>query len=411
MTEPGSTERMDQANVSYRWYILLILTVTQIGASLAALSFGPLAPFLQDSFQISRAQVGLLTSSLYFGSILVSIPTGRLADRLGVRRLLLIGPAAMAVFFFAFSRADAYQTAWILALLAGMGYGVINPATAKAIMCWFSAKGRATAIGIKQSGVTIGAAIAAALLPTLALALTWRTSLFIAGAAVLGSAMLCYLFYREFPGAALSGNGTRKADGGLIKVITNRNIILFSLVDCVWSSIQMSVSTYLVLYIKETLFYSVVLAGAYLAIAQMSAGLGRVFWGVISDHLFQSRRKIVLLIIGVITTMTTLSMTVLTKNTPGWLLFVIVVFIGLSVLGRHGVLITFVAELAGKELAGTAMGVSITITYIGIIIGPPLFGHIADITRSYGLSWLVFGIASALATATLLMVQEKRKEK
>ncbi len=82
MTEPGSTGRMDQTNVSYRWYILLILTVTQIGASLAALSFGPLAPFLQESFQISRAQVGLLTSSLYFGSILVSIPTGQLADRL-----------------------------------------------------------------------------------------------------------------------------------------------------------------------------------------------------------------------------------------------------------------------------------------------------------------------------------------
>lgn len=410
MTEPGSTGRMDQTNVSYRWYILLILTVTQIGASLAALSFGPLAPFLQESFQISRAQVGLFTSSLYFGSILVSIPAGRLADHLGVRRLLFVGPAAMAVFFFAFSGADTFQAALILALFAGMGYGVINPATAKAIMYWFSAKGRATAIGIKQSGVTIGAAIAAALLPSLALALTWRTSLFMAGAAVLGSAMLCCLFYREFSGTTLLEKGARKADGGLIKVITNRNIILFSLIDCVWSSIQMSVSTYLVLYLTETLFYSVVLAGVYLAIAQMSAGLGRVLWGVISDHLFQSRRKIVLLIIGVITTISTLSMTTLTKNTPGWLLFVIVVFTGLSVLGRHGVLITFVTELAGKELAGTAMGVSITITYIGIIIGPPVFGHIADITRSYGLSWLVFGIASALATFSLLLVQEKQKK-
>jgi MFS transporter, ACS family, hexuronate transporter len=400
---------MDQTDLSYRWTILLVLTVTQIGASLAALSFGPLAPFLQDSLRISRAQVGLLTSSLYFGSILVSIPTGRLADRLGVRRLLLVGPAFMAFFFFAFSRIDTYQTAWILALFAGMGYGVINPATAKAIMYWFSARGRATAIGIKQSGVTIGAAIAAALLPTLALALTWRESFFIIGAAVLGSATLCYLFYREFPGAALSEKGAHRADGGLTQVLTNRNIILFSFVDCVWSSIQMSVSTYLVLYLKETLLYSVVLAGVYLAMAQMSAGLGRVFWGVISDQLFQSRRKIVLLIIGVITTVTTLGMTVLTKNTPGWLIFVIVVCMGLSVLGRHGVLITFVAELAGRELAGTAMGVSITITYIGIIIGPPVFGHIVDITGSYALSWLIFGIASALATGTLLLVQEKRR--
>ena len=82
-------------------------------------------------------------------------------------------------------------------MFAGMGYGVINPATAKAIMYWFSAKGRATAIGIKQSGVTIGGALAAALLPTLALALTWRTSLALLGAVILAVAVLCYLFYRR----------------------------------------------------------------------------------------------------------------------------------------------------------------------------------------------------------------------
>ncbi len=408
MVEPSDFDGVDYANASSRWTILLILTVTQIGASMAALSFGPLAPFLQNSLQITRAQVGLLTSALYFGSILVSIPTGRLADRMGVRRLLFFGPVTMALFFWAFSRADDYPLAWLMALFAGMGYGVINPVTAKAIMYWFSARGRATAIGIKQSGVTIGAALGAALLPTLALALTWQNSLAALGAVVFGLAVVCYFFYREFPGAAARGGRKRRGDKGLLIVMTNRNILLFSLVDCVWSSIQMSVSTYLVLYLKEALLYSVVLAGGYLAVAQMSAGVGRVAWGAISDLMFHSRRKIVLLLIGVITTITTLSMGALSTNTPGWLLFAVIALMGVSVLGRHGVLITFVAELAGKELAGTAMGVSITITYIGIIVGPPVFGHIVDKTQSYVLAWLVFGCASVLATAVFLLVQEKQ---
>ncbi len=228
------------------------------------------------------------------------------------------------------------------------------------------------------------------------------------GAVVLGLALLCYLYYREFPGTGTLPDRERSADKGLVKVATNRNIILFSLVDCIWSGIQMSVSTYLVLYLNEALRYTVVVAGGYLAIAQVSAGIGRVAWGVISDLLFNSRRKIVLLIIGIITTFTTLSMGVLSINTPTWLLVTIVTLLGLSVLGRHGLLITFVAELAGKELAGTAMGVSITITYVGVIIGPPLFGQIADTTQSYTLSWLIFGGASALATAVFLLVQEKR---
>jgi len=222
--------------------------------------------------------------------------------------------------------------------------------------------------------------------------------------------VLCYFFYREFPGTFPSSMQKGPADAGLFQVVTNRNIILFSLVDCVWSSIQMSVSTYLVLYLKEALLFSVVLAGGYLAVAQISAGIGRVAWGVISDLLFNSRRKIVLLMVGMITTITTLSMGALSTNTPDWLLFMIVVLMGFSVMGRHGLLITFVAELAGKKLAGTAMGVSITIIYMGVIVGPPLFGYIVDRTHSYTLSWLVFGTASALATAALLLVEEKRAD-
>ncbi len=410
MVERTKIISADRNGSRRRWHILPILTVTQAGASLAALSFGPLAPFLQESFQITRAQVGLFSSSLYIGSILVSIPAGRLADRWGVRLLLLVGPGTMALLFFALSQTTSYRTACVLALFAGMGYGFINPATTKAIVYWFSAKGRATAIGIKQSGVTLGAAIAAAVLPASALALTLPRSVAIAGAAVLVPAVLCFLLYRDFPQNPVPQKAKDRADGGLMQVLTNRNIILLSLADCVWSSIQMSVSTYFVLYLKESLLFPVVLAGGYLAAAQMSAGIGRVFWGVVSDYLFQGRRKIVFAIIGAIATATTSGMIFLTKETPGWAVFAAAALIGVSVLGRHGVLIAFISESAGKASAGTAIGVSITISYIGIILGPPLFGYIVDSTRSYAAAWLGFGIASAFATALLFAIREKQHE-
>ena len=188
-------------------------------------------------------------------------------------------------------------------------------------------------------------------------------------------------------------------------MITNRNIILLSLANLLYSSLQLSVSTYLVLYLKEKLLISVVMAGTYLATAQLCAGGGRVVWGIISDHLFGGRRKIVLVIIGIITTVTTLAMAALTVNTPRWLLLVSVALIGLSVLGRHGVSMIFVAEMAGKELAGTASGVLATIAYMGIILGPPAFGHIVDTTGSYSIAWLIFGIASALATGILQLIR------
>ena len=66
------------------------------------------------------------------------------------------------------------------------------------------------------------------------------------------------------------------------------------------------------------------------------------------------------------------------------------------------------ALLFSVVLAGTATGVSITIAYTGIIIGPPIFGHIVDITQSYSLAWLIFGMASAVAMVILLLVEERQ---
>ena len=408
MVEQADNDGINPSDSSYRWLILVVLTMTQIGASVAALSFGPLAPFLQETLNMTRAQVGICTSSLYLGCILVAIPSGRLADRFGVRLVLLIGPAMMALFFLAISQTTSHQMLWVMALFAGMGYGVINPSTTKAIISWFSARGRATAFGIKQSGVTAGAAIAAIMLPSLCLSLGMRNAIFIVGIVVMVLAILCYALNRDVPLPTVVKDGKRDEGRGIRHVITNRNIILLSLANLLYSSLQLSVSTYLVLYLKEKLLISVVMAGTYLATAQLCAGGGRVVWGIISDHVFGGNRKIVLVIIGIITTVTTLAMAALTADTPKWLLWITVALIGLSVLGRHGVSIIFVAEMAGKELAGTASGVLATIAYMGIILGPPAFGHIVDTTGSYSMAWFIFGIASALATGILQLIRAQQ---
>ena len=219
---------------------------------------------------------------------------------------------------------------------------------------------------------------------------------------------LCFSLNRDFQPSISSKQGKQTPDKGLRHVISNRNILLTSFANVLWSSIQLTVSTYLVLFLTEKLLLSVILAGAYLAVAQTAAGAGRVIWGIISDRLFGGERKTVLIIIGILTTIATLAMAALTKDTPAWILFITVALMGFSVIGRHGVSITFIAELVGKELAGTATGVHITIAYMGIILGPPAFGHIVDTTGSYSLAWLIFCVVSAFATGIFSLVHPPR---
>ena len=57
---------------------------------------------------------------------------------------------------------------------AGMGYGMLNPTTAKAAIAWFPRRQRATAVGLKQVGLPLGGAVGASIMPPLALWLGWR---------------------------------------------------------------------------------------------------------------------------------------------------------------------------------------------------------------------------------------------
>ena len=69
------------------------------------------------------------------------------------------------------------SAAWVSFFLAGLGYSFLNPASSIGVMTWFHRDERATAMGIKQTGVPSGGVLAAILAPSLVLLIGWRGSL------------------------------------------------------------------------------------------------------------------------------------------------------------------------------------------------------------------------------------------
>ncbi len=61
--------------------------------------------------------------------------------------------------------------------LAGLGYSFFNPASTKGVMAWFQRDERATAMGIKQTGVPAGGVVTAMLAPPMVLLIGWRGAL------------------------------------------------------------------------------------------------------------------------------------------------------------------------------------------------------------------------------------------
>jgi sugar phosphate permease len=172
----------------------------------------------------------------------------------------------------------------------------------------------------------------------------------------------------------------------------------------------MSLITYLPLYLKEAIGFSAYWASQALAITQAGAMVGRIGWGVASDRLFGGRRKIVLIIIGVLSGVSMLGMSSLTDTSSLYLVVSIVFMAGLCLVGYQGVSYALIGELAGKTRTGAAMGIMITINAGAATIGTPLFGYIVDKTGSYPIAWQALTGAIALGCIGLaIFLKEPRR--
>lgn len=372
---------------SFRWAILALVSVSHIIGAAAQYGINTLAPFYQQDLDLSRAQIGLFFSAFYSGMAGLSIAAGWLADRLGVRATTLNGHLSLGLCTAAAALAPSFGWAFGSFFFAGLGYSFLNPASTKGVMTWFQRDERATAMGIKQTGVPAGGVVAALLAPALVLLIGWRGAL-----AGLGAINLLFGFFfwalwrepREESGgpaaAALAPQHGRErlSLGSLLSVSTGTALLLVA---------QMSLITYVPLYLKEAMGLSAYWASRALAFTQGGAMIGRIGWGMVSDRLFRGRRKGVLLLIGALSIAVTLLLSAVPRGTALVAIAPLIFLAGLCMVGYQGVSYALIGEIAGKARTGAAMGFVITINSIGAIFGTPLFGYLVDTMGSYAVAW------------------------
>jgi len=355
-----------------------------------------LAPFFQADLGLSRAQVGLFMTAMSLGGVMTLLPAGWLTDLVGARRMFLVGLALTGFGVAIASRANSFEAAFLLLFLSGLGHGFVSPGTTKAIMYWFTARRRGTAMGLKQTGVPLGGIIGAAVLPALALALHWRWALLLLGLLVVAAGLMAYALCRDFPAQARAL--AVEPHFSLRQLFTHPELLRVSVMAMVFSGVQMALVTHLVLYLNEGLHWPVVVAGRYLALAQAGGMAGRVMWGLASDRLWGGARRPVLQLIGTLSCLLALTMALATPFLPPAALALVVFLFGFCAIGWNGLYMALLGEIAGKEATGTATGVSLVFTSGGTMGGPPLFGYLVDRTGSYTMAWLALALAAGLAT-------------
>lgn len=384
------------------WWFLVIT----IACSTAGFSFGPLSPFLIETFGISRAETGLFTVIVSSAAGVLAVAAGWAVDRVGVRLCLLLGTVTVGLFLAGLAQSHRIELAYFCAFAIGVGNTFLNPAMVKGLMLSYPPERRATVVGLRQSGVTIGMAIAGVAIPSLSLALSWGWAVAIIGAIIVILGLLNIPMLRD-----LDSGGTARAKPASVRqiwqVFKSRNIILVGVVSAGYIATQLSLLTYLVLYLTEARDFTIQAAGVVLAGVGISGSFARVVWGSISDRLFHGRRKPVALIIGLMSLAASVTVGIFGVSMPVWLLWCTLVFFGFSAVGWNGLILTFAAEVGPVEMPATAVGSMMTLSTVGVFF-VSLFGYIVDSTSSYGLAWLLLSVWCAISVAATVFIHEKR---
>jgi MFS transporter, ACS family, hexuronate transporter len=384
----------------YPWVVLIAAVLVQTSASFGNQAISPLAPFLLRDLGINRFQIGLLVTATYIGALFVLIPAGGLSDRVGVRRLFLLGPTAAGLTLALGGLVPNYVWLFVPLGLYGIGNGLSLPPTTRAIVEWFPPRRAGLPMGIKQTGVALAGVILGIVVAPLATDFDWRGALVALGLLTTAAGVTAWLLYRDRAGEARVDTSVPRP--GLGAIVSNPGLLLLGGVTWIYAGVQLSLVGFLVLFLKERFGLNNRDAGALFSLAQAGGVIGRIGWGLFSDALLAGRRKPVMGVIGLLAASTAVGLSLLNGTTPMPVLVALLFVAGLSAIGWNGINMTFVAEIAGRRASATAAGFNLTASYLGILTFPPIFGALVDANGgSYTAAFQVGAAAYGLALLLL----------
>jgi ACS family hexuronate transporter-like MFS transporter len=143
---------------------------------------GILAPTLTRELGWSESDYGAIVSWFSIAYGIGLLVTGRIVDRIGVRRGFAFAVCTWSVAAMAHAFCRSVAAFSVARALLGVGESANFPGAVKAVAEWFPKKGRALATGIFNAGTNVGVVVAAVMVPWITLELGWRWAFIITGA-------------------------------------------------------------------------------------------------------------------------------------------------------------------------------------------------------------------------------------
>ncbi len=368
-----------------------------------------LAPVAAADIGVAATLIGVWVAGLYGSAMVSGLAAGPWVQRYGAIRVsqaaLVLSAAGLGLFVVAHP-----ALAMLSAICLGIAYGTVNPASSDVLARHTPDRWRAFVFSVKQSGVTLGGALAGAITPVLAAWYGWQ-----AAALILGGVLVLLALLVQPTRGRIDSPDEPDSPQSKVSIIAPIRLILadkllrwLTVAAVLYSGVQVCLFSFLVVYMTGAVGMPLTVAGFAYAVFQSGGIAGRIFWGGLAGGVISARALLILL--GLATACLLVLIALVAQLWPMAILFVLSVILGGCALGWNGLYMSEVARLAPDGRIGEATGGAQFFFFAGAMAVPPAFGLLVDLSGGYDIPFAAIAVMSIGASTAVALASERPSE-
>jgi MFS family permease len=366
----------------------------------AAYSFAAFFSAFQGEFGASRGHVALVFSVAAFLWFLLGAPGGVIADRVGPRRVALIGVASLVAALWLAAEARSLAVLYATYSIGiGVGVGLVYVPSIGAVQPWFGAN-RAFASGLAVAGIGAGN-IAGPLLAAWWIGLFgWRGAYMALAVFVLVLGGAAALVIRQHPGIA----ATATPPGIRLTLAMRTRAYWFMYASLILSCVGLFVPMVHLSPYAQDAGYSEAQGVLLVSLIGLGSLLGRFTIGGVADRLGRIPS------LGAMYLGLGLMLVLWWSTKTWWVLAVFALGFGICYGAYVALVPTIVMDLYGARSVSGIIGTLYTGAGLGTLVGPWLAGAAFDAFGTYDLPILIAAALSFLAAFFVIPIGRQKVE-
>jgi MFS family permease len=367
------------------WRSLVTGTALIVATVMPGFLTASLAPRIRTDFAFGDSNLGLAVGLFYVVSASLSVPAGRLVDRVGAARGMQLAAGFMAASCVAVAAlAQSMASLTALLLIGGVANALGGPSVSALLKREVADHSQGLAFGAQQAGAPIGALLAGLALPGLAIPFGWQWA-FVAAAAL---ALLAVAFAPRAGATASprSPAGSRPRGFDSVHALGVAAVLA--------SAAGVGFISFLVTYAVDS-GMSEVAAGLLLAGVSVAATISRIAVGVFADRGRQEPLRPVAAMLAA----SVAGYLLLTTDEPGVIVGAALLAGGFGWAWPGGLTLAVVQR--SPQAPGWAVGVMMTGLFVGAVAGPLLIGFLAE-QDLFEAAWIACAGLALMAAATIV---------